>query len=217
MSDDQDGPAGPPDARAQEFAVHDGQLLQRVAAAMRELGPGASMGQIARAAGLDPRDLYRRFPTPEALRQALAASFYDRLLAHIEQARQLPADQQMEYVLRTVGLHLAVSHRILPHRFGEIADAGQRERMYALIKELLATGMEAGTVTGEVTLSDVATVIWGMRGVIVAADGHAADAWERHIDIALAGLRNPRLTFTRPPLDDEALDAVISRPGGATH
>ncbi|GGL93756.1 TetR family transcriptional regulator [Streptomyces fumigatiscleroticus] len=211
MTDHPDDPGNRPDARAQGPEDDDGELLRGVAAAMRRLGRHASMAHIARAAGLDPRDLYRRFPTPDALLRALASAYYDRLLAHAEQARQLPPERRLAYFLRTVGLHLATSHSILPQPFGELASPAQRERVYALTTELLATAREAGAVPDDVALADIATVIWGLRGVIATTDGVAPDTWERYLDIALAGLENPRLTFTRPPMDAEGLDAVIRK------
>ncbi|AQS65780.1 TetR/AcrR family transcriptional regulator [Streptomyces pactum] len=187
------------------------EVLWDVAAAMRQLGPGASMAQIAREAGLTPTALYSRYPTPDALHSRLAAAFHDRLLAHVQQVRGLPVDQQLERFLRTVGLHLALSHAVLPHQFGQMATLGQRERVYSLTAEMLSEGRQAGVVAPDVTLSDIAAVVWGLRGVIETTDTVAPDAWQRHLDVAVAGLQNPRLTFSRPPLDAEQLDRVVNR------
>ncbi|MBQ1093173.1 TetR/AcrR family transcriptional regulator [Streptomyces sp. B93] len=188
------------------------QLLWDVAAAMRELGPRASMAQIAREAGLAPAALYRRFPTPDLLHSRLAEVFQDRLLAHARHTLDLPVDRQLEYFLHTVGLHLALSHSILPHPFGDMATPEQRERIYAFTARLLEQGKQAGVLAADVALSDIAAVVWGLRGVVAVTDGIAPDAWERHLDVAVAGLKNPGLTFTRPPLDTEHLDRVIHRP-----
>ncbi|MFD0318966.1 TetR/AcrR family transcriptional regulator [Streptomyces flavalbus] len=187
-------------------------LLWTVAAAMRRLGPNASMAQIAREAGLAPAALYRRFPTPDLLHDRLAEAFSDRLLAHLQQTFSLPVERQLEHFLHTVGLHLALSHGVLPHQFGRMATADQRERLYEATSQLLERGRRAGVIAPDVALSDIATVIWGLRGIVATTDAIAPDAWERHLDIAVAGLRNPALTFTRPPLSTETLDRVIHRP-----
>lgn len=188
------------------------KTLWDIATAMRKLGPLASMAQVAREAGLTPAALYQRFPTPDVLRSRLAEAFYDRLLSHAEQIPSLPVDQQLEHFLRTVGLHLALSHSVLPDAFGEMASPAQRERIYALTADLLEQGKQAGVVAADVALSDIAAAVWGLRGVIATADTLAPDAWERHLDVVVAGLRNPHITFSRPPLDAELLDRVIHRP-----
>jgi AcrR family transcriptional regulator len=188
------------------------ELLWTVAAAMRRLGPLASMAQIAREAGLSPAALYRRFPTPDLLRERPAEAFYERLLVHARQALAQPVDQRLRHFLGAVGLHLALSHGVLPSAFGEMAAPEQREHVYALTADLLEQCKEAGVVSADVALSDVAGVVWGLRGVIAATDGVAPDAWERYLDVAVAGLRNPQVSFSRPPLGPELLDRVVSRP-----
>ncbi|MET9777608.1 TetR/AcrR family transcriptional regulator [Streptomyces sp. NPDC006367] len=188
------------------------ELLWTVAAAMRRLGPLASMAQIAREAGLSPAALYRRFPTPDLLRERLAEAFYERLLAHARQALSRPADQRLRHFLGAVGLHLALGHGVLPGTFGEMAAPGQREHLYALAADLLEQCKEEGVVSADVALSDLVGVVWGLRGVIAATDGIAPDAWERYLDVAVAGLRNPEVSFGRPPLGPELLDRVITRP-----
>ncbi|MEU3252283.1 TetR/AcrR family transcriptional regulator [Streptomyces sp. NPDC006997] len=198
----QDGGTGPDEE----------SLLWTVAAAMRRLSPHASMAQIAREAGLTPAALFRRFPTPDLLHDRLAEAFYDRLLAHLQQTFSLPVERQLDHFLHTVGLHLALSHGVLPHPFGLMASPDQRERVYEATTRLLDQGRRAGVISPDVALSDIATVIWGLRGVVATTDTVAPGAWERLLDIAVAGLKNPALTFTRPPLSTEALDRVIHRP-----
>ncbi|MGP2436105.1 TetR/AcrR family transcriptional regulator [Streptomyces sp. JW3] len=195
-----------PDARED-----DDRLLRRAAGALQQVQPRATMAQIAREMGIAPAALYRRFPTKEALLRALAASFFEGLLRRCEEARELPADRQLEHFLRTAGLHLATSRRVLPYAFGEMSLPEQRRRVYAVIAELLTTAKQAGAVHPDVALADIGAVVWGLRGVIESVDGIAPDAWERHLDVALAGLRNPRLTFSRPPMDAGQLDDVIRR------
>ncbi|MFJ9041815.1 hypothetical protein ACIRF8_35270 [Streptomyces sp. NPDC102406] len=170
------------------------------------------MAQLAREVGTEPAVLYRQFPTIDALRESLAAAFYDRLVNHVQRAQELPVDQQLDYFLRTVGLHLAASRGVLPDEFGQMANRTQRECIYALTADLLAAAREAGVVRAEVSLSDIAAIIWALRGIIAMTDAIDADAWERHLDVALAGLKSEELTFTRPPLKAAALDEIINRP-----
>ncbi|MCF2436911.1 hypothetical protein LV779_34165 [Streptomyces thinghirensis] len=103
-------------------------------------------------------------------RAGLATAFYDRLLAHTERLPGLPVEQRPTHFLRTVGLHLALSHAILSHQFGQMATAEQRERLYALVAELLEDGRQAGVLAPDVTLSDVAAAVWALRGIIETTD-----------------------------------------------
>ncbi|MFD4630937.1 TetR/AcrR family transcriptional regulator [Streptomyces sp. NPDC058284] len=212
MHEEQDAYAGGRDPQRETGEQPgDERLLWAVASAMRELGPRATMAQLAREVGEEPAVLYRRFPTIDVLRESLAAAFYDRLFHHVQRAQNLPVDQQLEYFLRTVGLHLAASRGVLPDEFGQMASRPQRERVYALTADLLATAQQAGLVPETVSLSDLAAVIWALRGIIAMTETIEADAWERHLDLVLAGLKSEELTFTRPPMGAASLDAVINR------
>ncbi|GAA0592521.1 TetR/AcrR family transcriptional regulator [Streptomyces crystallinus] len=201
---------GPQDIPAPDGADDGEQLLQQVGRALRDLHPQASMAQIARAVGVSPTVLYRRYPTKDALLLALAAAFFDGLLQRAQEARALPAEQQLPYFLRTVGLHLATSRSVLPYAFREMSLPEQRHHIYAIITELLATAKAAGHVHPDTDVADIGAIVWAMRGIIDITGSLAPEAWERHLNIALAGLANPDLAFSRPPMDIDRLDAVIS-------
>ena len=61
--------------------------------------------------------------------------------------------------------------------------------MRAAIEELTARAVAAGTVNPGITAGDVMALVWAMRGLVQAAGEVAPGAWQRFLDIHLAGLR----------------------------
>ncbi|MFF4187671.1 TetR/AcrR family transcriptional regulator [Streptomyces sp. NPDC001691] len=205
-----------PDSGPEHEQMDEDRLLPDVARALQELHPNASMAQIARQVQVAPATMYLRHPTKDSLLQALATWFFDGLITLLDRALEEPPDRQLERFLRTAGVHLATSRSVLPHAFGEMARPEQRQLIYAKIAELLVTAKKAHAVHPDVALADIGAVVWSMRGVIETTAGLAPDAWQRHLDIVLAGLTNTRATFAHPPLSDAVLDEAIRRSGTDT-
>ena len=61
--------------------------------------------------------------------------------------------------------------------------------MRGQLARLFANARRAGTVGPAAELGDVMALIWSMRGLVATAGDVAPDAWERYLDIHLAGLR----------------------------
>jgi hypothetical protein len=68
-------------------------------------------------------------------------------------------------------------------------DPAAIQRIRAAIGELTARAVAAGTVARDVTAADVMALIWAMRGLVETSGEMAPQAWQRFLDIHLAGLR----------------------------
>ncbi|MDA0637442.1 helix-turn-helix domain containing protein [Nonomuraea sp. MCN248] len=77
---------------------------------------------------------------------------------------------------------------------GEPVGAVQAERSgtdegRALMRRLVARAQQAGVLRPDLTLEDLAFVIWGVAGTVRATFRTAPGAWRRHLALSLDGLR----------------------------
>jgi hypothetical protein len=59
--------------------------------------------------------------------------------------------------------------------------------------------------------TDLTIILWSIRGVIETTRGAAPDAWRRHLDILIAGLRSGPAPLAHQPLSQDNLDRVIAQ------
>jgi AcrR family transcriptional regulator len=203
--------AGRPALR-RDAAENRARILKAASRAFAEQGAAAGMEDIARLAGVGPATLYRRFPSKDALIAELVAAFYEKLLTLADEASRLPPGEGLDRFLRTVGWHIANSRGYLPRTWGELAGPERVDHLREVTSRLLAEAQRASLVNGELTLTDVAMVVWGMRGVIETSGQVSPEAWHRHLDLVMAGLRAERITFSRPPLNTGEVDRMTTQP-----
>lgn len=170
------------------------QNYQLVVDAARELlgeaGVDASMEQIAARAGVGVGTLYRRFPCKDSLLEELVRLVTDELAAAGEKILAGDDGTGLEAFLREIGASFR-EHRhwvglLLPGQPRTDSGAGTVRGQLA---RLFANARRAGTVGPAAELGDVMALIWSMRGLVATAGDVAPDAWERYLDIHLAGLR----------------------------
>lgn len=201
-----------PPALRRDAAANRARMIEAASRAFAEHGPAAGMEDIARLAGVGPATLYRRFPTKDALVAELVRVFYDKLVTLAEEAARRPPGEGLDLFLRTVGRLIAGSRGYLPRTWGELARPEQVRHLRAMTRDLLTDAQRAGLANEELTVSDIAMTVWGIRGVVETSGALAPDAWRRHLDIVMAGLRTPRIAFTQPPLDLDQVDRMTSEP-----
>jgi MFS family permease len=63
--------------------------------------------------------------------------------------------------------------------------------------QLTSRAVSAGTVNPGITTDDVITLISAMRGLIHTVPGGTPDAWQRFLDLHLAGMTAPQLFLAR--------------------
>ena len=149
-------------------------------------GIGASLEEIARAAGVGPGTLYRHFPSREAL---LAAALEDRqaeLLARADEARQIAdADVALDAWLAALRDYLRTFNGLpapvlaaIEEQASPLATACQH--LVAITGELLARAQAHGHARRSVTAGDLFLGALGMAWVSDRADayGTTRDALE---------------------------------------
>ena len=72
-----------------------------------------------------------------------------------------------------------------------------------------ARAVAAGTLNSGVSYADVMALIWAMRGLTEATGGVAPGAWQRFLDIHLAGLRAASPVSDRPAMSPGQLAELL--------
>ncbi|WP_329129821.1 TetR/AcrR family transcriptional regulator [Streptomyces sp. NBC_01476] len=194
-------------------AVRNHQLVMEAArAVLAEFGTDASMELIASRAGVGVGTVYRRFPNKEALVDEIATQILSELADEAQQALERGDGTGLEVFLWAVGRSMTVHHGYADKLVGH-TKAGCVEQLRDLIVELLSQAQEFGKIGPDVTLGDIMTLVWGLRGVVETGSGVVPDAWQRHLDIHLAGLRSARLPSSLPSVSREQLTRVTAGTG----
>ncbi len=178
------------------------RLLDAAADVFADRGLEASVDEIARAAGVGMGTLYRRFPTKDALISALV---HDVLSTMLEIAREGTARSDgtgLEYFLEAVSAYQAAHRGCLARLWNAGPEHELVQEIRRLIEVMLTEAKRHGKVRADITGADVTIALWAIRGIIETTQGRAPEAWQRHLDVYIAGLR---------PAADPLPDRVLSR------
>ena len=203
------GGAQPPVRRDAVRNYH--RVLEAAREVLGECGADASMEEIAARAGVGVGTVYRRFANKEALIDELVRLSLDEMQDAARRALAAPGGTGLELFLRGLGslfaAHAKYAHLLLQRSSSSAASAQVR----AVLEELTARALAAGTLNPGVTLADVMALIWAIRGITETAGGVAPGAWQRFLDIHLAGLCAPGPLSAAPPLSAQQLAELLPR------
>jgi AcrR family transcriptional regulator len=188
---DQSPPAARP-PRADARRNRD-KLLAVAALAFAETGVGASLEDIARRAGVGIGTLYRHFPTREHLVEQVYRHELEALGAAVEElARQHPPDVALSEWMQRFVFYIAAKRGMGDSLRALMAgDSTLFAQASGLVPRalglLLAAGVEAGTIRGDVEAADILQALSGLYSAPAGPD------WQprarRLIGLLMDGLR----------------------------
>lgn len=191
------------------------RLVDAARTVYAELGLDAPRSEIARRAGVSIGTLYNRFPSREALidavfadQAAATARFAEHALAHDD-----PWDGLVYFLERVCEMHAANrGYRDLaartPSRSGT-TDEALRDG-YRMMERIVERARRSGALRADVTLADLAFVYWGQAGTMAATEQVAPDAWRRYLGLMLDGLRaDGAHPLPVPPLEPAQVDRAM--------
>jgi hypothetical protein len=91
-------------------------------------------------------------------------------------------------LLRAFGRSFAEHARYANLLLRRQPDASAASKLRQAVSELTSRAVSAGTVNPDITTDDVITLVSAMRGLIHTVLGGTPDAWQRFLDIHLAGM-----------------------------
>ena len=187
-------------------------ILDAARDVLGESGADASMEEIAARAGVGVGTVYRHFASKDALIDELLRLALEEVLSSTDRALARTDGYGLEEFLRALG---PVVRRPRPLREPVPRSAARTtpppRRIRAAIDELTARAVAAGTVNPGITAGDVMALVWAMRGLVQAAGEVAPGAWQRFLDIHLAGLRAAGPLSGTPPLSSRQLAKLAPR------
>lgn len=184
-------------------------LLAAAAKVFARQGLGASVEEVAREAGVGVGTLYRRFATKEELVDALVHDVLTRFVRLAEDAAAASDGSGLEEFLRGAAALQADHTGCLPRLWNSSSEQGLVEEARRRIADLLTTAQRRGRVRPDVTPTDISVMLWSLRGVIETSGGAVGAAWQRHLELLLAGLRPSDVPLTHPPLTRQQVDALM--------
>jgi AcrR family transcriptional regulator len=185
-------------------------VLEAARAVLSESGTDASMELIAVRAGVGVGTVYRHFPNKGALIDALVRAIYEELISAARIALDRGDGTGLAEFLRTLGASFAEHRGYARMLVGHTPLDCGAELLRKLIAQLLEQGKAAAKINAQITLGDIMTTIWGLRGIVETSGEVAPRAWERHLDIHLTALQAESITTGRPSLTAGQLTRISS-------
>ncbi len=185
------------------------RLLVAAGQVFEEKGLEASVADVARLAGVGMGTLYRRFPSKEALIEALVSEVLEATIAMAQDAAARPDGTGLEHFLEASSAYQAEHLGCLPKLWN--TDHHLVKTARELIAGLLADAQAHGRVRRDLKSTDLSLVMWSIRGVLETTRSNAPEAWKRHLDLLVAGMRPTEAELAHRPVSQNQVDRILSR------
>jgi AcrR family transcriptional regulator len=173
-------------------------------------GLDASVAEVARVAGVGMGTLYRRFPTKDALIDALVHEVLGATIRMAQEAADHSDGTGLERFLEASSVYQAEHLGCLPRLWS--TDHKMVKAVRSLIGQLLADAQQHGRIRADLTSTDITMVMWSIRGILETTRSLAPDAWRRHLDLLLAGMRPSTEKLPHPPVKQARIDTILTTP-----
>jgi AcrR family transcriptional regulator len=178
------------------------KVLAAARAVFSEEGRDAQIDDVARRAEVGVGTVYRHFPTKEALIEALVV---DNFVAILGAAREgLEIEDPWEAFERVLwrGAAVMAGDRALSEVFAAtpgVMEAAMPavEGLQEIVGELMRRAQDAGLLRGDLVVDDIPMLMCGI-GAATRKEHACSEAWRRHLQIVLDGLRAPAATGALP-------------------
>lgn len=193
------------------------RVLAAARAGLAEHGLEVTVEDIAHRAGVGVGTIYRRFPTKEALVDAIVEARLHELRA-LAEAREQSSDAWAGFCAffrraaavqaEDRGFTQAI---VAAHEVGALPRAAiARRRLADAARRLVERAQAEGALRADLVTEDLPMLLCGVGQALPAVAEHAPDLWERHVGFLLDGLRAGAATpLARPPLDPELFDELV--------
>ena len=176
-------------ALRKDAAANRERVLTAAAEVFHEQGLAAGLDDVARRAGVGVGTVYRRFPTREALLEALLSELLEAYLATAEQALRLPDGEGLAAFVRAAGEVQATPLGCAMRLWSSPAAEELRDRLHDRMADLITDAQRHGTCRADVDVADLVAVFVALRGVRETPTTSVALDWRRHLELCLQGLR----------------------------
>ncbi|MBJ7328833.1 MAG: TetR/AcrR family transcriptional regulator [Solirubrobacteraceae bacterium] len=193
------------------------RLLDAAQEAFASDGIDVGVDEIARRAGVGIGTLYRRFPTKEALIDAIVDRRTEEIVALVDQAVAVSHDDPWGGVALFFSGILERHARdrgfkaLIAARTDDTGKAALRARVRPRLVELVQRAQAAGELRADVTVDDLTVLFWGAGRALEITGDVTPEYWRRYAGLVLDGLRAPAATpLDVPALTDDEADRLAT-------
>lgn len=174
------------------------RLLEVAQDAFAELGPDASVAEIARRAGVGAGTLFRHFPTKDDLIAAVLERTFDEMTSTVDEALAMDdAWEGVVHVITGTAERQACDRTFLqsvgPDLFSQPRFRERNERILGQLGSLLQRAQRAGQVREDLTPEDLPFILAAVGGATeqcpAGITGCSPDLWRRYLAVVLDGMR----------------------------
>jgi AcrR family transcriptional regulator len=184
------------------------RLLVAAGKVFEQQGLDASVADVAREAGVGMGTFYRRFPSKDALIEALVTQVLTATIAMAQEAATQPDGSGLEHFLNASSAYQAEHVGCLPKLW--VTDHRLLRTARGLIAELLTDAKAHGQVRDDLSSTDISLAMWAIRGVLETTGGAVPEARQRHLDLLIAGMRPTVDRLPHRPLSQAQVDRILS-------
>jgi AcrR family transcriptional regulator len=169
------------------------RLIKAATEVFSEQGLDASLGEIARRAGVGDATLYRRFPTRADLYAAVYAEAQETI-HHLGEQALLIEDgwAALSTYLESTCEFTATNRAVSDLQMATVPDTPSPvegwERPSEILTELIDRAKRQGSLHPIVTMEDILVALYSVQLMVPASAGTAPDAWRRQLAFILRGL-----------------------------
>jgi len=190
-------------------------VLEAAAEAFAERGFDVGMAEIAKRAGVGNATVFRRFPSKDALVQAIFEDRIAEALGVIAEAAMVPdpwkafvhcLERMAELQARDRGFFQATEQILLEHP--ELL--AHHRRILDAVDPIVTRAQAAGTLRDDVTTLDVLGLTKAAVACVLPSPDLRADGWRRPLALMLDGMRPESATpLPFPPLTYEDVERAM--------
>ncbi|MEJ3742625.1 TetR/AcrR family transcriptional regulator [Actinomycetes bacterium KLBMP 9797] len=193
------------------------RILRTAQQVFADRGLDVSLDEIAHQADLGVGTVYRRFPTKEALVDAVFEQGLARMVAIGQEALADPDSWRglVTFLERSNALHATdrgLREVVLGTRFGQQRVARLRDSLQPIVTELVAKAQADGRLRADIAATDIPVLAIMVGAVVDYARQVQPDIWRRYLRLVIDGLSAERTDPTplpMAPLDVDQLDQVM--------
>ncbi len=191
-----------------DAAMNRDRLLIAASRVFADQGLDAGVADIAREAGVGMGTLYRRFPTKDALINALVHDVLQAIIEMASRALDEPNGAGLEQFLVDSSAYQAEHRACLPRLWNTDHEPIHTAR--GLISKLLQQAKDHERMRHDLTTTDLTVILWSIRGILETTGDLAPDAWQRHLELLVAGMRPTDQDLSHAALTQPQIDQILT-------